>query len=130
MSISLTIDGQDHGQIATNRGWTEFTDWILSQPTERATGYRAGDLARYSELRHLAFHGWTDQVATVCIELKRVLKAVKNESQYETEPDITEHISIGDELLERLKLLQDDGGIHNETVCTIGDGTGAGDDEG
>ena len=63
MSVQATFDGEDRGVVATNRGWSEFTGWLDSL-----------DEDDYPALRHLAHHGWHDDVRALATELGTALE--------------------------------------------------------
>ena len=44
MSLYAFIDGEDCGQVATVKGWSDFFEWA--------------DRQRYEELAHLIYHGY------------------------------------------------------------------------
>jgi len=56
MTMVLTIDGKYVTDLCTNTAWYEFAEWAREQK-----GY---------ELRHLAYHGWTDKADKLYKQLK------------------------------------------------------------
>lgn len=48
MSLYCVVDGEDCGQVATVRGWSEFIEWA--------------DKQKYKPLAHLAQHGFSTEV--------------------------------------------------------------------
>lgn len=103
MSQFATIDGQELGQVATNSGWYDFTNWI-----EEIQGIDA--------LRHVAEYGWYEgNLLDVASNLVAVVR------DGEPSPD-QKSIAVG-----LYRMLKDRGNANG--VLVISDGTGEGGDE-
>lgn len=49
MTVYAVVDGEECGQVATNKGWSDFSDWTETQ--------------QYFELAHLGYHGYSTKVS-------------------------------------------------------------------
>ncbi len=96
MSIYATLDGIICPQVASNKGWSEFTRWAESA---------ADPLSK--ELRRLADQGWTEHLAL----LEKQLRAAM--ARNAPDPDV---VGTVHELLDLID------GKPDGTVLTITDG--------
>lgn len=92
MSRYAVLDSEVIEQVASNRGWGDFIRWA---------GKLSGD---YPDLKHLAAHGWDEDLGLVVKQLKSALSA---------NPPDDDTRKVADDLL---VLLQDRG---DATVLTI-----------
>lgn len=101
MSLVLTVDGKFVDDLATNSGWREFTEWALKQE-----GY---------ELRHLAYHGWTDRP-------DRLIKQLAKADPQKAGEDIASIATAMTAGLQRVGAVKDP-----EAVVVVSDGFGEGE---
>ena len=70
MSLYAVVDGEDFGQIATIKGWSDFVEWAENQ--------------HYSELAHLAEYGYATHVLKLANSIYSALLDDKPSSDIES----------------------------------------------
>lgn len=65
VSIYATLDSEAIAQIATNKGWSDFSRWVERLPAE------------YVNLQHLCSHGWEEELDRVEAQLEGALNSHK-----------------------------------------------------
>lgn len=65
MTMQAFLDENDAGQVATNQGWADFTEW----------GWQL-DLAKFPEVVHLSEYGWSQELANLADQINAGLVAV------------------------------------------------------
>lgn len=98
MSLYATIDDQPAGDVATNAGWADFVNWVLSMEGPE-------------ELRQLAEHGWADDGEQLAADLEAAIESG------EPTPDQRS-------IAEGLKAIAEKMG--DDAVLTVSDGAGVG----
>jgi hypothetical protein len=63
MSQVITNEHGDQAQVATNMGWSNFCDWAATL-----------DTSQYTEIKHLAQHGWERDLHDLADELEEALQ--------------------------------------------------------
>lgn len=106
MSVYLNIDGEDGEQLASNKGWSDFCEWVEGL-----------DVDAFPELSILRDHGWTQEIPAMLAELD---KAVAESPPSDEVPGLAATI----------KALRDACASNKDAeVFTIGDGFAAAEAE-